>query len=770
MTNMQFQTENPQTEIFLASENHGFLMLSASGEINRKWHGLTIDELSIFAEMNWSVAHPKDAKFSHSANLRSWLGAQRTSECMSRWWQMSCGCRIEERWNWPLNSAQLSVTLSLNDHSQCKASSQHREVRVTPLWTLCPAGHASAGGGHAHVLHDPRSANKLIVGSTLSDQIIEFYSTCGTPNRAAQWVTVESPGQSEVPTNADAARGENQTRTILTTHSAISEISTNLDFLLQIEVVAPLSKQRNEHEKTDHTVVRTLFAGFNASPRNEQWQIAFTNTQYSLNQLIRRRSDGTLGLQAGLPWFTQFWTRDLCHSFRAAFLWSGRFRDGEELLNSLWKSSDRDIPNYTTATSTTNNSADALPLLLLTTADLIDTVGLGPALSEQLSKITSRLEIAANTFVSGNLMVHGPADTWMDAQKSTPDGTLVPCSPRANRAFEIQAFWLASLARWSEILRQSDKVELAHKLAAAGERGFKTVRELFFNKEKGLWADHLRPEGLQDLALRPNLLLGFHALQRAGVLHKLMTKGELSQAIDEMISADLIVPYGIRTLSPDTPVKHTLPINEIFGEESAYIHENKIHFHPYHEFGSRQGLEHPDWAYHNGTIWPWLSHCAIHLLSETEEHQHRAEQLTNTLVWHAVHGSQGGAMAELLDGLSSHSPRSWPKGAPHQAWSEAALIQTTFEDWLGLQLAEFGNTLRMNTSRWKYVGDFEVSFECKDGRVFVTNSADQCSLTLKAKSEKCKALKLEMFNPKSRSEKSATTLLEPGGSLILTLR
>lgn len=760
------------TEIFLASENLGFLMLSASGEVNRKWHGLTIGELSVFAELNWSVAHPDDAKLSHATNTRSWLGTKRTSQWIDRQWQLMCGCKIQERWNWPLDSEQLSVTLSYNDQSKCKATSQRGEVRITPLWTLCPAGHASAGGGHAQVLHDPRMANKLIVSSTLSKHTLEFTGTCGTPDRSAPWSAEESPGHMDVPTKADAARGENQTRTILTTHSAIADMSANRNFSILIDFVSPEAGSRTGHETASPARIVSRFAAFSPSSQHQQWQEAFTNNQHSLNQLIRRRSDGTLGLQAGLPWFTQFWTRDLCHSFRAAFLWSARFKDGDELLASLWKSSERDIPNYTTATSTTNNSADALPLLLLSTADLLDTIGLGPEMEEQLPRITSRLGIAADCFVSGHLMTHGPADTWMDAQKCTADGTLVACSPRANRAFEIQAFWLASLMRWSEILRHCARIELAEKLEAAAERGFKTVQELFYNKEKGLWADHLRPDGSQDLALRPNLFLGLHALHRAGVLHKLMTIDELMRAIDEMISADLIVPYGIRTLSPDTPAKHTLPINELFGEESAYIHENKIHFHPFHEFGSRQGLEHPDWAYHNGTIWPWLSNSAIRLLSvsSAEEHQHRAAQLTNTLVWHSVHGSQGGALSELLDGLSSHSPWSWPKGAPHQAWSEAALIQSTLEDWLGFQFAELGKTLKIDTSRWSHLGDFEISFECKDGRVFVSNSTDICKLSLKSNSGHAQALKIELRNSKDGAGASTCFTLIPGGSLNLTHR
>lgn len=768
MTDMQFQTENPLSEIFMASENHGFLMLAASGIPNRKWQGLTVGDLNLFADLPWTLAHSDDARFSHSNNGRAWLQASRTANTINRDWQLSCGCKVEERWSWANTNSRLTVTIKLKDQACCSANVKRSEIRLTPLWTLCPAGHSSAGGGHAQLLHDPRNPNRLIVGSTLSSHDVEIEATSGTGARPLQWEAVASPGRMDLLTGADATRGENHTRAVLTTHAVRADVELNRDFRLSIDFVPKLKSKENVDREIGINPHTAPFAELQAQFKDGQWQPAFANCQHSLNQLIRRRADGTLGLQAGLPWFTQFWTRDLCHSFRAAFLWSGRFQDGDELLTALWRSSDQDIPNYTTATSTTNNSADALPLLLLTTADLIDAIGISSGLMDQFPKIIDRLNSAGKTFLAGGLISHGPADTWMDAQKVSPDGKRIACSPRGDRAFEIQAFWLASLTRWLEILKQSVASYSSEHLTAALEAGFATLRNKYFCNEKRLWADHLRPDGFQDLALRPNLMLGLHALQRAKVLHKIMNEMELKKLLDDMISADLVVPYGVRTLSPDTHVKHPLPVNEIFGEESAYIHENKIHFHPYHEFGTRQGLEHPDWAYHNGTIWPWLSQCAIHLLRRTNNHLELSEQLTETLVWHSVHGTQGGAIAELLDGLSSHSRWSWPKGAPHQAWSEAALIQAILEDWLGLQPTGFGYSLRVDTCRWNHIGDFCVTFEMKIGRFQLNKSKKNVTFNISANSTESRQLSIELFNS-ARPDFVKTISLGHGDSINLAL-
>ena len=436
----------------------------------------------------------------------------------------------------------------------------------------------------------------------------------------------------------------------------------------------------------------------------------------------------------------------MCHSFRAAFLWSGRVSDGERLIAQLWEKSKGVIPNYTTLNATTNNSADALPLLLLTTADLIDFNGWSDTLRNISSSVESHLVQAAQVLnTEGGLIRHGPADTWMDAQRNLPTGKQVACSPRADRAFEIQSFWIAALARWTKLLATShDHAKHAELFNAAIVQGLATLRARYFNPVTFRWADTLRPDDTPDFSLRPNILLGFSALEQAGCLKDLLDENELKQSMKNLVDADLIVHYGVRTLSPESSVKHPLPINELLSDETAYIYENKIHFHPYHEFGSRQGMEHPDWAYHNGTIWPWLSHSAYEMLIRCGLRD-EANQLFETLVWYASEGPLGGALPELLDGVSNHSQWSWPKGAPHQAWSEAAFIHIFVEEMLGIQVKNSGSYIQIDTCLWHRLPAFSFEFALKDCRIFVAHRKTSILVKIQG-AEQEKTLTLEFFD------------------------
>jgi glycogen debranching enzyme len=732
MIEMRFETGRPQTELFLTSENSGFLMLSASGKIYRKWQGLTIGELSVFADVDWSLDHEHDANFSAGRNLRTWVRTSRTLSAVTRNWIMGCGCEVSEVWNWPAASSRLDVSWTLASAAKCTSASKEYTLRVMPLWTLCPAGHASTGGGQAELIFHPLEPQCLKVHSKLMGSELLFYGLTSKDNPPAAWLSLESPVHCETETPADSARGENHTRSTVSTHQTKLALGLSEKASISVEILhdGNAESQKSIDNKTSHDFRMSTF--FACPCAENEWQTAFANARDSLNQLVLRRSDGVIGLQAGLPWFTQFWTRDMCHSFRAAFLWSGRMSDAHKLVCDLWSRTDEMIPNYTTSHAVTSNSADALPLLLLSTADLVDHCGLGDELRHLLPRILTQLRRAAQIFQRGLFIIHKAADTWMDAQKAAPGGELLACSPRADRAVEIQAFWIAALERWADILVRSHGTEDAEFFAKAARNGLQSFREHFFSSEKRRWADHLRPDGTQDLALRPNLLLAFSSLAKAGLLHKLLRNGELDAVLEDMINSDLIVPYGVRTLSPETPVRHTAPVNDLYQGESNFIFENKIHFHPFHEFGTRLGLEHPDWAYHNGTIWPWLSHSAVQLLLLTT-HYEKARQLTQTLVWHAVHGASGGALPELLDGLTSHSPWSWPKGAPHQAWSEAALINIVIEEWLGISVSNFSKTLNINTNHWHEAGDFSLALVLAQTKIRLTKRHTELQIEIPEK-------------------------------------
>jgi glycogen debranching enzyme len=722
---MHFETTEHECELFLAAEGVGFLMLSADGEMLRKWQGLTIGEYSICAGVRWEFGHAGQTR---PLSRRHWKLTRRDTHSITRQWRADCGCELQERWDWSSPSEGLLITLSIDDKAPPCQPNTTFCLRAIPLWTLAHAGDSTCGLNATRLIHNPRQAQTLHV--SLQEPEAQLDVSCsaqlypGQLPEPGEWQPLPSAGREWLPTPKDAQRGEQSAREILTSHAFQLETSTKgTARILFSQVKLP---EKKLHPKT---IGKRISPTSDFVSVHEKLSTAFCNSAESLNQLIQTRSDGTTGLQAGLPWFTQFWTRDMCHSFRAAFLWSGRTVTGEELITDLWRSSRAGvIPNYTTTQTTTNNSVDALPLLLLSTADLIDHCGWSHLLEKVRPLILEKVLEASSIFLKGQLIQHGPADTWMDAQKKSPTGENIPCSPRSDRAFEIQAFWMAALRRWSLNFEKLNDQKTSQTLFRATQVGLKTIRNSYLCSDGARWADTLRPDGSADYSIRPNVLLGFSALQRSGCLEELLSRDELKRSIDVMLESDLIVPYGVRTLSPETSVQHPIPINDIFEDESPYIHESKIHFHPYHEFGTRNRLEHPDWAYHNGTIWPWLSGAASEMLLLTG-HQDLAKRLYETLVHHATDGSQGGALPELLDGLSSHSPWSWPKGAPHQAWSEAAFLHMILECWVGLRLTSFGEKLIVDTTFWSNFPEFKLELSIHSGRVSLQKQKNSAQLS-----------------------------------------
>jgi glycogen debranching enzyme len=718
---MQFATSDQNCELFLTAQGVGFLMVTANGFVSRKWHGLTIEEHSILATLHWEFSH--DEKTTPLLQ-HNWQSTQRDGGSITRHWKADCGCQLSECWDWSQPQKGLTISIKQIDKRMCAHQSKDRcSFRMRPLWTMEHAGTHTCATDQIKSGIKQFSAQKLSIKLEEIRGVIDFISLSEKPTDSGAWYHIEHPQQEWLPTHKDAARGEHHEREYFTTHEfrSILTAKTQVEFLLSY--VQPDSPWMMSHSlpPTESPVwIET---------EKSDLECAYVNSVKSLGQLIQSRPDSTIGLQAGLPWFTQFWTRDLCHSFRAAFVWSNRTQEADELISQLWsRSQGKVIPNFTTAHATAENSIDALPLLLLSTADLVDRVGLTQNMETVLPQIKSRLSEAAKTFLSKKLIDHRDADTWMDAQRWTHSGQLIACSPRANRAFEIQAFWLAAIGRWSEIF-QSTKQEFEKDLLQdALQQGLALVREKYFDKNSNRWADTLRPNGTPDFAIRPNVMLGFQALDRAELLDQLLHADELKSYLETLIETNLVTNYGVRTLSPETSVRHHIAINTVFNDESAYIHENKIHFHPYHEFGSRHGLEHPDWAYHNGTIWPWLSHpaCQLFLRSELSDF---AFPLINTLIHHSTQGSQGGALPELLDGLSSHSQWSWPKGAPHQAWSSSAFIHMIMENVLGLRIKNLGTQVQLNSTHWGYFQRIRTSVLTESGTISIEKDRNVLNVT-----------------------------------------
>ena len=86
-------------------------------------------------------------------------------------------------------------------------------------------------------------------------------------------------------------------------------------------------------------------------------------------------------------------------------------------------------------------------------------------------------------------------------------------------------------------------------------------------------------------------------------------------------------------------------------------------------------------------------------------------------------------MPELLDGLSSHSQWSWPKGAPHQAWSSSAFIHMILENILGLRIKALGRQIQVNTTHWDYFKSIRTTLLTESGSVNIEKDRNTLNVT-----------------------------------------
>ncbi|NBO39663.1 hypothetical protein EBU99_13885, partial [bacterium] len=168
-SNMHYKTENPRSELFLADESVGFLMLSGSGCSLRKWQGLTVGEMSIVANIQWSFAHSETQSW---VREQQWISTERNSQSIVRHWRMDCGCLVEERWDWENPMQGLLVRWTWTDDLNCSFTSvaqgnakKRANLSLSPQWTLCPAGHHTCGSELTTMSLNPEKLNEILIES-----------------------------------------------------------------------------------------------------------------------------------------------------------------------------------------------------------------------------------------------------------------------------------------------------------------------------------------------------------------------------------------------------------------------------------------------------------------------------------------------------------------------------------------------------------------------------------------------------------------------------
>ena len=332
-----------------------------------------------------------------------------------------------------------------------------------------------------------------------------------------------------------------------------------------------------------------------------------------------RRPHGEPTLIAGYPWFTD-WGRDTMIALPGLAIGRGELDAARSIIDAFLAHLHQGlIPNRFPDTGETPeyNSVDATLWLVAAVVELTAAGGKVDGLRAAVQEIVGWMRrgtlYGIHVDPEDGLLLAGDATTnltWMDARVNG-----VPVTPRHGKAVEINALWLNALAYLDD---------------PSLECVTKTFQAKFFN---GSYLSDV----VGDNTLRPNQLLALSL----PYLCVTRTQGE---KILEIVEAELLTPFGLRTLSP-----------------------YDVAYRGRYEGGPAER----DAAYHQGTVWPWL--LGPYLMACL-----RLRPGSRPIVEAQVKGwreatTSGclGHIAEIYDGDFPHRP----VGAPAQAWSLAELLR-----------------------------------------------------------------------------------------------
>jgi len=365
-------------------------------------------------------------------------------------------------------------------------------------------------------------------------------------------------------------------------------------------------------------------------------------------QQFKVHRNGRASIIAGYPWFSD-WGRDTFISLRGLCYGLNDFSFARDVIIS-WAGTVRDglIPNRfpDTADEPEYNSIDATLWYLICIGELLEYAENGRILLQDheqhllldtSSAIFSRLRNGTRYHIKvdqDGLLQAGEAGkqlTWMDAKVN--DWVV---TPRIGKPVEIQALWINALSLFEERIPG---------LTGLQQQATDSFLKRFWLEDLGYFADVVdcdHQPGTIDISLRPNQIFAL-----GGLPHRFVPEPLAARALKTVAHA-LLTPHGLRTLSP---------------QDSRYHGDYR---------GSQRDR---DAAYHQGTVWPWLTGAFI---DAAESLQNRSplgkpRRVLRTLTDAAHH--QGGHLSELSTGDAPYRFC----GAPCQAWSLAELIRCSPE-------------------------------------------------------------------------------------------
>ncbi len=382
------------------------------------------------------------------------------------------------------------------------------------------------------------------------------------------------------------------------------------------------------------------------NPLNEPVEVSLRK---AATQFVVRRKDlknkNRWTILAGYPWFGD-WGRDTFIALPGLLLSTGRYEQALDVLQ-LFGSAEDDgmIPNRFDdyGGEPDYNTVDASLWYIYAADEYVRTSGDTDSWKKFLQKVCLNI---IDHYIDGTkfdikvdpedgLVWAGTAQTqltWMDARCANCVFT-----PRNGKPVEINALWYNALKIVSERLdsrkkkRAGELAELAQKV----EHSFQT--KFWYESERYLY-DCIGESG--DTAIRPNQIY-------AVSLRHSPLRFDQQRSVVDCVKRHLLTPYGLRSLSPQSPQYKGLYIGDQFQRDSAY---------------------------HQGTVWAFLIEPFIDAYLKVNNYSAESAQtcqdFLNPLLAHLYEAGIG-QISEIFDGDAPHHPR----GCFAQAWSVAAAIR-----------------------------------------------------------------------------------------------
>jgi predicted glycogen debranching enzyme len=363
-----------------------------------------------------------------------------------------------------------------------------------------------------------------------------------------------------------------------------------------------------------------------------------------------RRGEYSRSIIAGYPWFTD-WGRDTMISLPGLALVTGRHDEARRIISAFLANMKGGlIPNLFPDGSeqALYNTFDATLWLFEAVRKYYDYTGdtdfvgsILPGLREIVNYHAAGTMFGIGVDEDGLLAggQHGVQLTWMDAKVKDKVVTA-----RIGKPVEVNALWYNALRITAGLCSDFGGLAEEGKYEAMASRARESFNREFWNEARGCLYDVVAGV-IKDGSVRPNQVLAI------SLTHPVLDESRWQPVMD-VVTRELLTPFGLRTLSP---------------------------FDPSYEGRYEGDLRARDHAYHQGTVWPWLLGPYITAYVRTRgrspEVLAHCRRLFEPFRSHLKDAGLG-SISEIFDGDPPHNPR----GCIAQAWSVAELLRALAED------------------------------------------------------------------------------------------